>query len=351
MEDVDEGEVKEFKLPELQPIPRAWPAFHSWLRKHKLVLLKGTKPYSHTATCARLSGPIGASTADELKSMQEEYARAILRGEKLFLSEEAIAEHILFFDLDLHLDPRGDWPDSCHIERVLELGRDLHEALRFSCLPELGGVVIQSNPPIYAQKYGDIVLKFGIHIFWPDDGITVADHLRARSVLLQHCREEFGDSLFLCKLLNSWNDIIDGAVVRDPHLRMPFSRKVEFCKCKKDKVECKHYGQRGDADRRYDVNFALAANSAIDQKEQARLQTNVLYQVQRLSLRRQVALTRTDFPVNVDQLVEADRQAEVWLAICFHAFSSRSVRVWAAREQAMARMQAATARPRTRARW
>lgn len=298
-------------MAQLRVISRDLPPVYSWLRTRGLVKKKGTKPFTHLATCARL-GPI-VVPHDMLNAFYENYDKDVKAKKLLFISEEATDNHILFFDLDFPLNAESKWDDSVTWAVVNSIQRAICTVIYTDVHPRFRSAVVLVTEVTPTNKKSEDTFKFGIHIYWPDLYCNVESHIRVRSVLLATLKHDFPDKITeKVKLIASWNKILDVDRVMKPKLRMFGSNKMDYCNCPKKKNaedKCPHYGGRGDAGRSYRMALVITGLGKSDQTETTKCMRDSLYLLKRISLRREPAegkLSPTHFPDEIEQMLKQD---------------------------------------------
>lgn len=312
--DDQKEEKKQLVVAELKPISKNLPPFYQWLRQRGLVKPKGTKPYTHLATCARL-GPIVVPD-DMLAPFNENYVKDWKSEIPLFISEEAAELHILFFDLDFTLAAETKYNPILGVEKLGDLFHGVVSAwdnsLYSAVDPDQRRFIPSAVPSTPVEKDGNVMLKCGLHFFWPDIYVRKETHRAIRSVVLGVWRErmptnELAEGVVFTQ---SPNKIVDVDVIMKPKLRMFGSSKSDFCDCKKKNVECPHLRGRGDAGRLYRVMGLRDADNDEMDIPFMRARRDPLFLLQLTSLRRRPPEGEDETPValpeNIQQLMDTD---------------------------------------------
>lgn len=249
------------------------PRVYRWLKSQNRVKKAGTRPFSHTV----LDGPLirfGPIIVDDdehdhdhllLRRFYQVYVESYANGEALYFAEWPIPDvpMRLYFDLDILLSETTPqlacWlykPMFACIQRVLRtvVFADLDDAA-FDLIIGSGGYSKTSKR--IAQKE-QVCVKLGLHLTWPHIFVQKHNLPAIRTAVLRDLAKSFprnklplppdydfkqdNDSLGegCIHILNPWSSVIDENIAKAPSSRMFFSRKIQPCKCKKERVECVH---------------------------------------------------------------------------------------------------------------
>lgn len=197
--------------------------FNKFIRQFKCE--KGN-PYTHTSiTDPPLSLHI---PTDKLDEFYDEYAKAIVKGRKMYMTEKPEDPSPLRVDLDFRFklqttednELKREYDDKL-IERViLFYTQILLEYLNIENDKLLVYVMEKPKPSEYRGK-----IKDGIHMIWPH--VVISHNLMhlIRNRIIECANEIFGNIPFT----NSYDDIVDKAIIDKNNWQLYKSKKPESC--------------------------------------------------------------------------------------------------------------------------
>lgn len=262
--DVDDDE------PAFLEIPKTIPLLYEWARQQKMIYKQSATSKiacSHASMCSRVAAfhvetdMIGAFHAKAARSWHE----------ATFLSEIGVAEHILFFDLDIYMADDTVWTMQHTIDTVAFL---LSQLVPLVDEEDDLDTIICHVPPETVEKEGfDDQIKVGIHFYIPELYVDSATHLKLRSLLLDAATQKNPDKIGWSSdgafegsdLTVSWADVLDEGVCKSPRLRFAPSCKAASCfhsNEEKKTLGCKKGKSRHkvNVNRRYVFVDALRVN-------------------------------------------------------------------------------------------
>jgi hypothetical protein len=260
------------------------PRVYWWLKKNQHVYKKGHHK-SHTVMDGPVVGfgPIHITDQDDIEDLYREIGRTAKASEQglggpMFIIEYPITDqpYPLYFDLDIYINklPGVHYTETyvfpivaCLHATVMECYPNLDDA-RYKCIMISAGI---GEKTINKEE----CVKVGLHLYYngiPSNANTTMLFRRKAIVALE---ARYPDRLLpspdrggvKTKLQNSFSDIIDVAVAKNPSHRLPYSSKLDFCKCSKEGRDCppSHFKGRYDAMRREQVLHVLTADGRIDE--------------------------------------------------------------------------------------
>lgn len=177
------------------------------------------------------------------------YARALDRGEKLFV-------------IECRTEPLFRWHTDVDVLSARELDDSQIDALCLIVCRALLAVFSREGEPVLVcrtspkQHKGSI--KTGLHLVCPTINCDVEQALAVRARTLRLLEEE---PTLSCE--NGWDDALDTSVYRGSGLRMVGSSKVDSCMCTIDqRAACEVCGGKGrrDGGRAYELHRVLSTS-------------------------------------------------------------------------------------------
>ena len=180
-----------------------------------------------------------------------------------FISEVAVDNHILFFDLDIYVTTDTVWTSQHTLRTVLFFLSKIQQLTDDD--DSLQCVITQAEPTLKKGKNGaEDKIKVGIHFYLPLLFVDIPTHVKIRALLLVAAVERSSDHIAVSLdeskgdedgflLVNSWGDVLDKAICTKPQLRLYCSSKAEHCDCVPEEGEAKCKGHRINVGRRYNI--------------------------------------------------------------------------------------------------
>jgi hypothetical protein len=148
----------------------------------------------------------------------------------------------LFFDFDVKFQLRdGALPSAVDIDLGV-IVEDVQEELRacFEDGADVTCVVVFAEPREVKEGVG----KLAFHLYCPNLYVTQSTLLGLTYKLQGAMREKYGEETFPgfdgYTILEKWVDIVDTGPAKHPTCRLPGSVKYSKCRCKQQKIQCRH---------------------------------------------------------------------------------------------------------------
>lgn len=212
-------------------------------------------PVSHNSLCAKTKS-FHVDT-DMLSAFYIHAAKAW--HEPTFLSENGVPIHILFWDLDIVVQPshEDDGDHKWEQEHTMTVASYLVQCLH-GVIPDTRCVVTWTEPqPVDALSN---LVKVGIHMYFPHVFVNTPLHLRIRQFLLGKLGADLDVCNGLFRLHKNWADVLDKAVCQSPRLRMLTASKAGACFHTKEErvtLKCAQKRHRVNLGRRYHIAGGL----------------------------------------------------------------------------------------------
>lgn len=186
---------------------------------------------------------------EKLDEMRNHWARDIVAGKHLFLSEYGDpGQFRAFMDVDLRVRDKKSWSAKVLLP-ILELTQLVVCSMfnnlvdHDNSLPPLEKKLLMLILQRRRRKSGENgeMHSFGYHFHWPNLTISTRTAIVIRSIILE--RLDTTHSHILPPGDEPWSTIFDEAVylgTRGPHLRGPLCSKCTRCECARRDIHCIH---------------------------------------------------------------------------------------------------------------
>ena len=263
------------------------PHVYSVLKQHGFVKKSGqSTAYTHTVLDGGFVrfGPIEIPDDNPLylHLFYTEYAKSWTKGERLYFVEWPRPQqpHRLYFDFDMYFNENVQQQPVTELRRMYSVIQEAIHTKVFPTLPQNQQTLLvgsggwsTSHKRFSGDQQERPYTKLGLHLIWRDIFIQT-DWLPAiRRVILSALDTEFPNGLIdlanprlqQLQLRNQWETVVDEHIAKRASSRMFGSAKLDWCHCKKLKIQCTHEKERnGTGKGRVDVGRVYALGAVVD---------------------------------------------------------------------------------------
>lgn len=308
------GEVKKNKDTEIKQLKQPSSVEESKFNPSKITPLKNwfmanklftkTKVFTHLL----LDGGKVNIPESEVSKFLKLYTKDVEAGENNFVCELKTEKFKLFSDLDF-FEPDIPISEESILDYLSTIQTVIYEFFNKNVDPDDLYLLASTAPSKNKTIEGQVYIKTGIHLIWPNIFVTKRTSLIIRTAIIQALYARHGKR----DPYNTWEEVVDLSVYNANGLRMLGSKKMAACKvCRasKDKLcddpNCYqlYKMRRVFEDRAYSLAWVMTAdadhtNCVLNPKKEEYLKSDTLETVRLSSIRLKDGILETRFDIPI----------------------------------------------------